>query len=267
MLRKGTKVIVPKNVQDESVINRSNIIPPTQRWYEINTEYFLTNKPDFINVPFVTIYHFENDENRVDDIKFYLNYRIEFNNPNTFEMCRRCATMFTENFRMLIDLCGNIRYCRSFSREWFEYFSNVVEIYLKKICSEPMNISVDVVPMKYNRPFTKSARYDRSCDITADSSDPLYRYIDIYHTVKDEDVHDFTISPNGEICFYQLKLPYKSTSYDKKNGTYIMDTLIRLADFYKEYNSMGISSSKWMDLSNLINSYTENISGSNIIGD
>lgn len=34
MLRKGTKVIVPKNVQDESVINRSNIIPPTQRWYE-----------------------------------------------------------------------------------------------------------------------------------------------------------------------------------------------------------------------------------------
>ena len=130
-----------------------------------------------------------------------------------------------------------------------------------------MNISVDVVPMKYNRPFTKSARYDRSCDITADSSDPLYRYIDIYHTVKDEDVHDFTISPNGEICFYQLKLPYKSTSYDKKNGTYIMDTLIRLADFYKEYNSMGISSSKWMDLSNLINSYTENISGSNIIGD
>lgn len=68
MLRKGTKVIVPKNVQDESVINRSNIIPPTQRWYEINTEYFLTNKPDFNNVPFFTIYHFENDENRVGEI-------------------------------------------------------------------------------------------------------------------------------------------------------------------------------------------------------
>lgn len=36
MLRKGTKVIVHKNVQDESVI-RSNIIQPAQRWYEINT--------------------------------------------------------------------------------------------------------------------------------------------------------------------------------------------------------------------------------------
>ena len=148
--------------------------------------------------------------------------------------------------------------------ENFVYFANVIEIYLKRVCEVPLNIDIDVKPIPYPRPYTKTPSYSRWSELNDNKNDTLFRHIAIGHTVKNENVLDFVISPKGEICFYQLKLLYGSANYETKPGKYIIDTLIIISDLYRQFNEA--TGNMRNVICRMFMSYLESVEGYTLIG-